>query len=176
MLSFLDFTHFCWRTRSASLTEPEIDLIMIPGDATFTPYLSKSSSSDGDSLRSPTKGRVFRLRFVSSPDRHLFWLQSKTQHPQGDESWFSPRDRKLGEIVDALLSGDEINVPEELANMQRPGGSGDDDPMEGVEDTDPAINRHGHGGTGGAGAGATGGDIREEGEESREGGADGARA
>ena len=45
-----------------------------------------------------------------------------------------------------------------------------------VEGTDHSSDRNRHGSTGGAGPGATGGDIREEGEESREGGADGGRA
>ena len=51
----------------------------------------------------------------------------------------------------------------------------DDETMEDVDgaDEDPS---HQRGGSGGAGPDATGGDVREEGEQSREGGADGGRA
>ena len=111
----------------------------------------------------------------------MFWLQSRSQHEAGNPAWFSARDLKLGNIVNTLLQGEEINVENEIANLPRHdggggGGDGDDDePMEDVEGTDHNADRH-QGGSGGAGPGATGGDVREEGEESREGGADGGRA
>ncbi|OJD35558.1 adhesion regulating molecule [Diplodia corticola] len=166
-----ELCHFCWRPRSASVNDPELDLLMIPGDGSFVPYTGKEDNSDSDNLKSPTDGRVFVLKFSSSSQRHLFWLQSKSQHPSGNASWFSPRDLKIGQIVDMLLSGEEIDVQDELRQVQNP-RSGDDD--ETMEDA-PGNEHHGQG-SGGAGAGATGGDVREEGEEAREGGADGARA
>ena len=47
--------------------------------------------------------------------------------------------------------------------------------MEDVEGTNPDAEHHRHG-SGGAGPDATGGDVREEGQHSRDGGADGGRA
>ncbi|KAH8728782.1 proteasome complex subunit Rpn13 ubiquitin receptor-domain-containing protein [Phaeosphaeriaceae sp. PMI808] len=172
-----EFVHFCWRPRDKSLDQSELDLIMIPGDGSFLPYTGKESVEDSENLTSPTDGRIFVLKFNSSSQRYLFWLQAKSQHLQGDASWFSERDLKIGQIVDLLLNGEEIDVLAELANVQNPvAGDDDDETMEDVEGTNHSSSRNRHGGTGGAGAGATGGDIREEGEESREGGADGGRA
>ncbi|OKO94603.1 Proteasomal ubiquitin receptor ADRM1-B [Penicillium subrubescens] len=164
-----ELMHFCWRTRDAPLDEPNLDLVMIPSDGSFTPY--KPSGKDA------TNGRVFVLKFSSSSQRYLFWLQSQSQHESGDPSWFSPRDLKLGEIVDVLLQGEDVDVEHEIANLpRRPSGGDDDETMEDVEGTDHDPN-HNHGGSsGGAGPDATGGDIREEGQEAREGGADGGRA
>lgn len=105
---------------------------MVPGDGTFTPYESSHSGSS----KSPTNGRVFALKFQSSTQRYLFWLQSKSQHPQNDPAWFSPRDLKLGQVIDRLLQGDTVNVAEEVASLaNNQGGNGDDDheapsPME----------------------------------------------
>lgn len=165
-----DLIHFCWRPRSAPLTEPELDLVMVPSDGSFTPYRSTQSGT-----HAPTNGRVYVLKFSSSSQRHLFWLQSKTQHDGGDLSWFSPRDLKLGEIVNTLLQGEEIDVQREIANLPHGGPGGDDD--ETMEDVEGTHHGEPHGSSsGGAGFDATGGDIREEGEESREGGADGGRA
>lgn len=144
---------------------------MVPSDGTFTPYQPAGKDT-------PTNGRVFVLKFSSSSQRYLFWLQSKSQHERGDPSWFSPRDLKLGEIVNELLQGEEVDVAHAIANLPRggPSGGGDDDEtMEDVEGADHNPS-HNHGGSGGAGLDATGGDIREEGEEAREGGADGGRA
>lgn len=152
-----DLLHFCWRPRSASLDSPEVDLIMFPGDGSFTPYQKKQ-----------VNGRIFVLKFSSSSQRHLFWLQSKSQSPNGDASYFSPRDVKIGEVVNSLLQGEDVDVHQAVAEMRtgHPPNDDDDATMEDVE---------GHG-EGGAGPGATGGDIREEGESAREGGADGGRA
>ncbi|KAJ5561858.1 26S proteasome complex ubiquitin receptor subunit Rpn13 [Penicillium sp. DV-2018c] len=162
-----DLIHFCWRSRNASLDEPELDLVMIPSDGSFTPYRPSGGNA--------TNGRIFVLKFSSSSQRYLFWMQSRSQHENGDPSWFSPRDLKLGEIVDVLLQGEEVDVEHEIANLpSRPSGGDDDETMEDVEGTDHDPNRYS--GSGGAGPGATGGDIREEGQESREGGADGGRA
>ncbi|ORY09691.1 proteasome complex subunit Rpn13 ubiquitin receptor-domain-containing protein [Clohesyomyces aquaticus] len=171
-----DFVHFCWRPRSKPVDQPEVDLIMIPGDGSFLPYIGSESGADSENLKSPTDGRIFVLKFSSSSQRYLFWLQSKSQHSKGDPSWFSERDLKIGHVVDLLLNGEEVDVAAELASMQNSGGGDEDETMEDVEGTDHSASRNRHGSTGGAGAGATGGDIREEGEESREGGADGGRA
>ncbi|KAJ5767208.1 uncharacterized protein N7511_004824 [Penicillium nucicola] len=160
-----DLVHFCWRPRSASLDDPELDLVMIPSDGSFTPF--KPSGKDA------TNGRIFVLKFSSSSQRYLFWMQSQSQHENGDLSWFSPRDLKLGEIVDVLLQGEDVDVEHEIANLPRR-SSGDDD--ETMEDVDEHEQPHHGAGSGGAGPDATGGDVREEGQESREGGADGGRA
>lgn len=168
-----EFVHFCWRTRESSVEQSDLDLIMIPGDGSFIPYTGSEAAAESDNVRSPTDGRIFVLKFSSSSQRYLFWLQSKSQHPLGDASWFSPRDLGIGQIVDRLLNGEEVDVQTELAvaASQNPD---EDETMEDADEQPTYRNRHGS--TGGAGAGATGGDIREEGEESREGGADGGRA
>lgn len=165
-----ELVHFCWRPRSAPHTEPELDLVMVPSDGSFTPFQPSGKET-------PTNGRVYVLKFSSSSQRYLFWLQSKSQHERGSPNWFSPRDLRLGEIINALLQGEEVDVQNEIANIpRRPSGGDDDETMEDVEgdDNDPGHNQGG--GSGGAGPDATGGDVREEGHESREGGADGGRA
>jgi len=105
-------------------------------------------------------------------------MQSKPQARNGDPSWFSPRDLKIGQIVDILLQGEEVNVSEEIAQVQSGGNGGNDDEDETMEDVEGHGNssEHHQGGSGGAGPDATGGDIREEGAGAREGGADGGRA
>ena len=84
---------------------------------------------------------------------------------------------KLGQIVNTLLQGEDIDIQDAMANLPGGGNEGgdDDETMEDVEGTDHDPN-HNRGGSGGAGPDATGGDIREEGQEAREGGADGGRA
>jgi 26S proteasome regulatory subunit N13 len=176
LLTLLEFVHFCWRPRDRPLEQSELDLIMIPGDGSFQPYTGKDTADDSDNVKSPTDGRIFVLKFSSSSQRYLFWLQSKSQHTRG-ASWFSERDLKIGQVVDLLLTGEEIDVQAELAGLSNTsGGNDEDETMEDVEGADQSTSRNRHGSTGGAGAGATGGDVREEGEESREGGADGGRA
>ncbi|KAF5022939.1 hypothetical protein F66182_5005 [Fusarium sp. NRRL 66182] len=166
-----DLVHFCWRKRNVSLDSPELDLIMVPTDGSFTPYEYTSAPT------SKTNGRIFVLKFSSSSQRYLFWLQSKSQSRNGDQAYYSPRDRKIGDIVHRLLQGEDVDVNAELSavrnNDDRP-----DDEDETMEDVEGQRGPHGHRGSGSGGAGpdATGGDIREEGEGSREGGADGARA
>ncbi|KAM4059725.1 proteasome complex subunit rpn13 ubiquitin receptor domain-containing protein [Hirsutella rhossiliensis] len=168
-----DLVHFCWRKRDDSLDEPELDLVMVPTDGSFVPYDSKSTAHP----TAKTNGRIFALKFASSSQRYLFWMQSKPQSRNGDAAWFSPRDRKIGAIVHRLLQGEEVNVSSELAAVRNTDNRRDDDdePMEDVEGLRGPHNHRGSG-SGGAGPDATGGDIREEGEGSREGGADGARA
>lgn len=144
---------------------------MVPTDGTFVPHEPEESQS------TKTNGRVFVLNFGSSSERHFFWLQSKPQGRSGNPSYFSPRDRKIGDIVNRLLQGEEVNVTRELNNLRNPHNRDDDDDetMEDAQAPPAPRNRHGSA-SGGAGADATGGDIREEGEDSREGGGDGARA
>ncbi|KAF3480167.1 uncharacterized protein GIQ15_05514 [Arthroderma uncinatum] len=174
-----DLVHFCWRPRSAPIDEPELDLVMVPSDGTFTPYKPTSAQTPSNAER-PTNGRIYVLKFASSSQRHLFWLQSRSQHEQGNPAWFSARDLKLGQIVNTLLQGEDIDVQDAIDSLPRDEGGNDggddDETMEDVEGTDHNPERQRHGGSGGAGPGATGGDIREEGQESREGGADGGRA
>ncbi|KAI5300077.1 hypothetical protein KEM56_002751 [Ascosphaera pollenicola] len=174
-----EITHFCWRRRSAPADQPEIDLFMVPGDGSFVPYRVNNNSV------SPTNGRIFVLKFSSSSQRYLFYLQSQSQHEDKDPSFWSERDLRIGHVVNSLLQGDDVNMAEELLSLRHPGADNDDDEtMEDVEGhghdhEDTSNDRSGAGGTGsagGAGPDATGGDIREEGEGSREGGADGGRA
>lgn len=145
---------------------------MVPSDGSFKPY----QPTQGSSKKSPTNGRIFTLKFQSSSARHLFWLQSKSQHSQGESGWFSPRDLKLGEIVDQLLQGEQVNVQEELNNLpnDQGGQDDDDDSRNRMED----VRRESQSGT--AENLASGdpfiGDPSNEGEGSREGGADGGRA
>ncbi len=155
-----DVPHFAWRSRSSPMSEADLDLMMFPGDATFKPYRPKG--------KSPINGRIYVLKFSSSSARHFFWLQSKSQHPSGDAGWFSPRDLKLGEIVNQILQGNEVDVQEEIANIPQGSGDDDDTAMEDADDNRPSG--------GDTGAGATGGDFTEDGEESRRGGEDGGRA
>ena len=118
------------------MTQPELDLTMVPGDGAFKPYEFTSAGL----ARSPTNGRVFVLRFQSSTQRYLFWLQSKSQHSEGDSAWFSPRDLRLGQIVDRLLQGDNVNIVEEIANIpnnQDGNGGGDNESSSLMEDLRP---------------------------------------
>ncbi|TVY82396.1 Proteasomal ubiquitin receptor ADRM1-like protein [Lachnellula suecica] len=169
-----ELVHFCWRERGKPMIdEDNLDLVMFPTDGHFEPYEYKTS----DQPTSKTNGRIFALKFQSSSQRHLFWMQSKPQARNGDASWFSPRDLKIGQIVDTLLQGEEVNVTEEISQV-RGGNSGNDDGDETMEDVEGQGDsaEHHRGGSGGAGPDATGGDIREEGSGAREGGADGGRA
>jgi len=175
-----DLLHFCWRPRNVPLDEPELDLMMVPEDGHFVPYIG-----DNEHPSASTNGRIFVLKFVSSSQRHLFWLQSSPQGPRGraDPSYWSPRDRTIGEIVDSLLAGVDPDIPRMLASVNNNTDTRDDDDDDDddgdatMEDAQGRGNSNEpHGGSGGAGAGATGGDVRDEGEGAREGGADGARA
>jgi hypothetical protein len=143
---------------------------MFPGDASFVPYTGKDSNADSDIVKSPTSGRICALKFSSSSQRHLFWLQSKPEHTLPNR--FSQRDLEIASMVNRLLSGEEVEFDLNLTETHIP-----DNDDEDMEDADgPPNPRLRANSTGGAGAGATGGDVREEGEEAREGGADGARA
>lgn len=167
-----ELIRFCWRKRADLAVQPQYELTMVPGDATFTPYLN--NSDDSQDKHSPTNGRIYVLRFSSSSDRHFFWMQAKSQHKDGTPSWFSSRDQKIGEVINELLSGEEVDVEGRLGSASTGGGgSGEeaDDAMQDVQESGA-----GTGGGGGAGQDATGGDPRQEGEESRRGGEDGGRA
>ncbi|KAL2022716.1 hypothetical protein VTK56DRAFT_4797 [Thermocarpiscus australiensis] len=171
-----DLIHFCWRPRNVPLDQPELDLVMVPTDGHFVPYDTRTPSNPS----SKTNGRIFVLKFASSSQRHLFWLQSKPQGRSGDPAWLSPRDLKIGEIVDKLLQGETVDVNRELASVRNNNDDSrrdadHDEPMEDVEGHGDR-NAHHDGADGGAGPDATGGDFRQEGEDAREGGADGARA
>ncbi|ESZ91863.1 hypothetical protein SBOR_7769 [Sclerotinia borealis F-4128] len=168
-----DIVHFCWRERSKPMdAEDNLDLLMFPTDGHFQPY----DSNQTDELTAKTNGRIFVLKFSSSSQRQLFWMQSKPQARNGDASWFSPRDLKIGQIVDTILQGEEVDVEQEITQVRgADGGDDHDETMEDVEGHGDTSEHH-QGGSGGAGADATGGDIREEGASSREAGADGGRA
>lgn len=167
-----DLPHFCWRPRNVPGTEPVLDLTMVPGDGSFVPLLKEEGAEE---LHSPTNGRIYKLQFESSSQKYFFYLQSRSQHADGDPSWWSERDQRLGQIVSSILQGDEVDVHRELAEIRNETGDGsggapnndDDDDMD-LDEPEPS--------TGGAGADATGGDTRREGELSRKGGADGGRA
>ncbi|KAF2722773.1 hypothetical protein K431DRAFT_311465 [Polychaeton citri CBS 116435] len=167
-----ELIHFCWRPRNSPSTEPEVDLLMVPGDGTFSPVLKEPGAED---LHSPTSGRIFVLRFASSGEKRYFWMQSRSQHRDGTASWFSERDQRLGQIVDSLLQGEDVDIEQEVEEIRRGGGgnSGGDDTDMMDADQPPEHHRQG---SGGAGPDATGADPRDEGEASREGGADGGRA
>lgn len=83
----------------------------------------------------------------------------------------------MGQIVNTLLQGEDIDVQQAIAELpsDQNGDDDDDATMEDVEGQNHDAD-HPRGGSGGAGPNATGGDVREEGHEAREGGADGGRA
>ena len=149
------------------MSQPELQLAMIPGDGRFVPYKDAEKSNDS-TTKSPTNGRIFVLKFSSSKDRHFFWMQAKSQHSTGDPSWFSPRDLKIGSIVDRIIQGDDFNVEEEINNMdddQEDAGGGDGDAeMEDVAPENPGS---------GAASGGPAGGVRGETSGSGGGGADG---
>ncbi|KAK6072549.1 hypothetical protein SCUP515_07380 [Seiridium cupressi] len=168
-----DLIHFCWRERSVPLDQPELDLVMVPTDGHFVPHDSHKLSA----ASAKTNGRIFVLKFMSSSQRHMFWMQSKPQGRNGDPAWFGPRDLKIGQIVDSLLQGEEVDVQGELSTVENTDSDEHrDDDDEAMEDAEEHSTNDPRGGAGGAGPGATGGDVREEGEGARGGGADGARA
>ncbi|KAI1008001.1 hypothetical protein K3495_g221 [Podosphaera aphanis] len=166
--------HFCWRERSKPINhEDNLDLVILPSDCRFLPYESPTNQ-----LTPPIDGRIFALKFSSSSQRYIFWMQSKPQ-VAGDPGRFSERDLRIGRVVDRLLQGEQLDISTEIKAIKQITSSGLDDEDETMEDVDEGPNdmsNHYGRGSGGAGPDATGGDIREEGASSREGGADGGRA
>lgn len=149
---------------SIATFESPLDLLMIPGDGTFTPIQPSSTPP-----QSPSNGRFFRLRFESSSEKKFFWLQAEGDKEDGKK--FSERDLKIGTVVDRILRGEDVDVKaefESVGGLRAAGEGGNGDRRDSEGDVEMS--------TGGAGEGATGGDAREEGEESRQGGGDGARA
>jgi len=150
---------------------------MFPGDCTFLPYLGPDAAANASAeKKSPTNGRIFELKFSSSSQRHYFWLQSKSQHSEGNPSIFSKRDLLLGEIVSKVLDDDEASVARELALLRTGGGddhpSRDDDAMEDVQGGEQQDSSR----SGGAGPHATGGDRTEQEGQGRRGGENGGSA
>ena len=120
----LEFLHFCWRPRSIPADEPELDLLMMPADGHLVEYPSEDDKEAERGLsagrRSPTNGRIIILKFASSSQKHIFWLQSKPQNSSGDPSLFSRRDYKIIHVVNMLLDSQVIDVAEELRNVGEP--------------------------------------------------------
>ncbi|KAL7276322.1 hypothetical protein RUND412_000693 [Rhizina undulata] len=113
---------FNWNHRSS--IEPEDELILFPGDTTFLPYTACKS------------GRVFVLKFSSSSQRHFYWLQSKSESPEGNPGFWSARDKKWGERINQILQQSE-DEDEEMGDVL-----GSDD----VEDEGSASRRGGEDG------------------------------
>lgn len=149
-----DLYHFCWRSRAATLANAELDLMMVPTDASFKPYLGADNK---DVKKSPVKGRVFVLKFSSSSARHFFWLQSREQ-PPGQSDQFSHRDLKLGQIVHDLLQGEEVDTETELAGLRTAGGAGGGDDGDTDMQDAPSGQDGPEQGAGGRGEGASGPD------------------
>ncbi|KAF1817244.1 hypothetical protein P152DRAFT_453828 [Eremomyces bilateralis CBS 781.70] len=176
-----DLINFCWRPTSAPIDQPELELMMIPSDGTFWPYMDPVIKNPYENLtagnvKSPTNGRIFVLKFSSSSQRHMFWMQSGGLRDQ--PSVFTKQDLFFGHVVNTLLvEGPDVDT-QEMYREYKSGGNpphGDEDEnMEDAEQPEPQHDRRNS--TGGAGPDATGGDVRDEGEDAREGGADGARA
>ncbi|RKF57408.1 putative 26s proteasome complex ubiquitin receptor subunit rpn13 protein [Golovinomyces cichoracearum] len=166
--------HFCWRERSKPINHDDnLDLVILPADCRFLPYNNPSVNESNSTI----DGRIFVLKFSSSSQRYIFWLQSKPENAS-NPSHFSERDLKIGSVVDKILQGDDVNISSEIAAIKNSIDSDKDNGDETMEDVEGHGNfsKHHGGSNGGAGPGATGGDVREEGASAREGGADGGRA
>ena len=119
----IEFLHFCWRPRSASVQEPVVDLLMMPADGYLVEHAPNNIENHGQKVgagfHSPTNGRIIVLKFASSSQKYPFWLQSKSQHPSEDPSLFSRRDHEILKIVNRLLDSQEVNVMEELRKVNQ---------------------------------------------------------
>lgn len=68
-------------------------------------------------------------------------MHPQSQHENGDLTLFSARDMRLGEIVDLLLKGEDVDVEHEIANLpHQPFGGDNDEIMENVESTGSPTN------------------------------------
>jgi len=138
ILTLADLVHFCWRPRGATLAQAELDLMMIPGDATFKPYVGPNKPSAGpETVRSPVNGRIFVLKFSSSSQRYLFWLQAK---PRREPSQFSKGDLDLGERVNLLLQAEDVDYAAALGTAADEDDEEDEEGGDGdatMKDVDP---------------------------------------
>ncbi|KAF3916072.1 hypothetical protein ABW21_db0208483 [Orbilia brochopaga] len=134
-----ELLHFRWTPRRGETVDgEEFDLIVFPGDASFVPYQH--------SVGAPADGRICVLKFQSSDQRHMFWLQTKSGG--SDPGKHSRQDLLVIKKIDRLIqmSGDLEGVTDEEL-------LGDDNQMELDDEASPSA-----------------------GESSRRGGADGGRA
>jgi len=90
-----------WLPRGSHTSLPAgEELLLVPGDVEFTP-ISECST-----------GRVIQMRFQSSGERKLFWLQDA---PEGDLHVFGKGDREIIEKLNELSNsfGEEEEEEEE---------------------------------------------------------------
>jgi len=108
--------------------------MMIPGDATFKPYVGPGKPISGSDVKSPVNGRVVVLKFSSSSQRYLFWLQAK---PSGDASKFSLRELRNIDNINELLQQDDMDY-DAIRTRTEYNNEGDDGDatMEDVESTE----------------------------------------
>ncbi|KAF8253341.1 hypothetical protein K440DRAFT_593109 [Wilcoxina mikolae CBS 423.85] len=117
-----DLHRFCWKPRDA--VEPEVDLMIIPGDARLQRYDS-----------GPT-GRIFVLKFGSSSQRQFYWLQSQSEGPNKEPGYWSERDKNWIKRIDKIWRGDEGDdeemgdAPIDSGNIEHEG----EQPRRGGED------------------------------------------
>jgi 26S proteasome regulatory subunit N13 len=76
-------THFCWTSTDTS--SPLDDLIIFPGDATFSAV--------------PQSPRSYVLKFASSSARHFYWCQDV------DSSEDAARAARINELIQAQEEG-----------------------------------------------------------------------
>jgi len=99
--------------------------MMIPGDATFKPYVGPNKHKVGPGVKSPVNGRIFVLKFSSSSQRYLFWLQAQ---PRREPNQFSKVDIDLGERVNTLLQAEDVDYAAAV------GVAGDEDDEDDYEE------------------------------------------
>ncbi|CAO3703673.1 unnamed protein product [Rhizopus stolonifer] len=107
--------HFCWKERDGN--QPENDIVVFPGDATFI------------RITACTTGRVYLLKLNHSNERHLYWMQAKSEEKDTENVnsvnaliGETEQDIDMSTELDENASHDEImqeNVLEFLQNMSR---------------------------------------------------------
>jgi 26S proteasome regulatory subunit N13 len=108
--------HFCWKPRSAP--EPEDDLYIFAGEASFLPYEEAKT------------GRIYILKFSSSSQRHFFWLQAQSER-ENEPGYWSERDRKWGRKIDRILqTGGEEAMDEEMGDAPADSGTVEEEGAE----------------------------------------------